>query len=245
MSSIASVLVVDRYPLVREGLKRVIDAEPDFSVCGETGSARQARTLARATRPHIVTLDFALQDGSGMELIRRLTSEDAELKVLVCSMQDELLFAERAVRAGAHGFIDKYEAAQSIPKALRQIRAGNFYLRPPLVDRLIKKSVGIQPGPGSPMEALSDRELEVFMLIARACSTGEIAKQLLISVKTVDTHRDKIKRKLGLKSAAELIRAAVLWDAAQGGATLQMKSDFSPFNVNCEPSILGGSKKAA
>jgi len=218
MSSIARVLIVDNYPLVREGLKWIIAAEADFTICGETGSVREARALVREHRPDIVILDLSLEDGSGLELIRRLKSECPELKVLVCSMHDELLFAERAVRAGASGFVDKHEAAQHVPTALRQVLAGKLYLRPHLVEWLLNKSLGVSATPGSAMETLSDRELEVFLLIAQGCSTGEIAKKLIISVKTVDTHRDNIKRKLGLASAGQLMRVAVLWDVAQFGS---------------------------
>jgi len=218
MRSILSVLIVDSYPLVREGLKRIIEALADFSVCGEAGSIRQARNLVKAKRPDIVIVDLSLQDGSSLELIQRLKNEYPEIKVLVCSMLDELLFAERAMSAGARGFVDKHEAAQHIPKALRQIRAGKLYLRSNLVEQLLYRSVGVRPKPSSPMDTLSNRELEVFLLIARGHASSAIAKQLTISIKTVDTHRDKIKRKLGLTSAGELIRVAVLWDATQSGA---------------------------
>lgn len=229
MSSISSVLIVDNFPLVREGLKKIIEEEADFTVCGDTGSLRQARDLVREERPDFLIIDLMLQDGSGLELVRRLKSEYPEMKILVCSMHDELLFAERAVSAGAHGFVAKHEAAQRTIKALRQIRAGRLYLHRHLVDRLINRSVGNLPMPGSPMEALTDRELEVFLLIAQGYSTGTIAKQLIISVKTVDTHRDKIKRKLGLVSAGQLIRAAVLWDVAKSGGSAKPADPASTF----------------
>ncbi len=214
---VSRVMIVDNYPLVREGLKRIIEQEVDFTICGETGSLRQARSMVPTHRPDIVILDLMLQDGSGLELIRRLKSDHPEIRILVCSMHDEVLFAERAVSSGAHGFMDKHEAARNTVKALRQIRAGKMFLRPHVVDRLINRSMGNQPKLGSPIDLLTDRELEVFLLIAQGCSTGTIATKLIISVKTVDTHRDKIKRKLGLTSAGELVRAAVLWDVAQYG----------------------------
>lgn len=209
------LLIVDDHPLVREGLKGMIASDARFSVCGETGSIRVAKELIRETSPDIVILDLSLEDGNSLELIPRLKRQNPEIRILVCSMHDELLFAERTIESGANGYINKHEAAEHIISALRHILSGKLYLNPILVDRIVTRAAGKEPRFGSSIDALTDRELQVFLLIGKGLSTSAIAEQLVISVKTVDTHRDKIKRKLGLKSAGQLIRAAVQWELEQ------------------------------
>lgn len=167
-------------------------------------------------QPDAVIVDLSLEDGNGLELIRRLKNRYPELRLLVCSMRDESLFAERAINAGAHGYINKHEVTSHVIDALRQVLAGKVYLSPDVVERIISGFAHQkQPDSGSSIDGLSNRELEVFWLIGQGRSTAEIAKQLNLSVKTVETHREKIKRKLGLASAGELMRHAVQWDLEQ------------------------------
>lgn len=211
-----TVLIVDDHPLVREGLKGLIADEPDLEVCGETGSMRQAQDMVRQSQPDVVIVDLSLMDGNGLELIRRLKSHYPHIKLLVCSMRDESLFAERAMNAGAHGYINKHEVVGHVIDAIKQVLAGKVYLSPDIVERIISGFAKNQPTGGSSIDELSNRELEVFWLIGQGKSTAEIAKQLSLSVKTVETHREKIKRKLGLTSAGELMRHAVQWDLEQG-----------------------------
>ena len=215
-ANVSTVLIVDDHPLVREGLKGLIAEEPDLSVCAETGSMREAQELVREFQPDIVIVDLSLEDGNGLELIRRLKSHYPRLKMLVCSMRDESLFAERAVNTGAHGYINKHEVASHVVDALRQVLSGKIYLAPEVVERIIAGLARNQPVTGSSIKDLSNRELEVFWLIGQGRSTAEIANQLNLSVKTVETHREKIKRKLGLTSAGQLMRHAVQWDLEQG-----------------------------
>ena len=212
----SAILIVDDHPLVREGLKGLIAEEPDLRVCGETGSMRKALDLVREHEPDIVIVDLALTDGNGLELIRRLASHYPKLKMLVCSMRDESLFAERAINAGAHGYINKHEVAAHVVSAIRQVLADKIYLSPDVVERIISGFAKKQPVGGSSIDELSNRELEVFWLIGQGRSTTQIAEQLNLSVKTVETHREKIKRKLGLSTAGELMRHAVQWDLEQG-----------------------------
>ena len=213
--NVSTVLIVDDHPLVREGLKGLIAEEPDLSVCAETGSMREAQDLVREHQPDIVIVDLSLQDGTGFELIRRLKSHYPQLKMLVCSMRDESLFAERAINTGAHVYINKHEVAAHVVDAVRQVLSGKIYLSPQVVERIITGLARNQPVKTSSIQELSNRELEVFWLIGQGRSTAEIAAQLNLSVKTVETHREKIKRKLGVTSAGELMRHAVQWDLEQ------------------------------
>ena len=215
-ANVSTVLIVDDHPLVREGLKGLIAEEPDLSVCGETGSMREAQELVRELQPDIVIVDLSLEDGNGLELIRRLKSHYPQLKMLVCSMHDESLFAERTINTGAQGYINKHEVVGHVVDALRKVLSGKIYLSPEVVDRIITGFARNQPVTGSSIEDLSNRELEVFWLIGQGYTTAEIAKQLNLSVKTIETHREKIKRKLGLTSAGQLMRQAVQWDLEQG-----------------------------
>ncbi len=209
------ILIVDDHPVVREGLKYLIAGEADLSVCGEAGTMRQAQELVRNLKPDVVLIDLVLADGNGLDLIRRLNSHFPDLKMLVCSMRDESLFAERAINLGARGYISKHEVARHVISALRQVIAGKRYLGSDMVERIIAGLAQHPATGGSSVEDLSNRELEVFELIGQGCSTGEIARQLSLSVKTVETHREKIKRKLGLTTSGQLMRQAVQWELEQ------------------------------
>jgi len=203
------VLVVDDHPLLRVGLVEMIQQEPDMEVCGQAGGADEAVRLIEEHGPDLMTLDISLPGKSGLELLKDLRHRYPELHVLVVSMHDESLYAERALRAGARGFITKEEAVDRVVEAIRVVQKGELYVSKGISNRLVEKLV--VGGGGSPLERLSDRELEVFRLLGQGRGTRQIAEQLHLSIKTIETHRANIKQKLNLKSATELVRHAVQW----------------------------------
>jgi DNA-binding NarL/FixJ family response regulator len=207
------VLIVDDVPVTRLGLRTLISKEAGLEVCGEAGDVSSAIELIRLRRPHLVLVDLSLQGTSGLELVKQVSSSAAAPALLVISKRDELMFAERAFRAGASGFISKYEDANEILSAILQVAQGRSYFSRQMTEQMLqvvagKRELGRQLPPEA---ALSDRELEVFEQIGRGRGTREIAGRLGISVKTIDTHRCHIKRKLGLQSASALMRRAVIW----------------------------------
>ncbi|WP_295542088.1 response regulator transcription factor [uncultured Thiohalocapsa sp.] len=209
------ILIVDDHPLVRAGLCSLFDDEPDLSVCAEVGNVRDAIAVARTESPDLALIDISLEDGNGIELIKRLKVHIPELKMLVCSMHDESLFAERAINAGARGYVNKHQITEQILEAARQVLAGRIYLSDKMVERVIDGFAKRKDTGGSSIEDLSDRELEVFGLIGQGLSTSKIAERLHLSVKTIETHREKIKRKLQLATGGELVRHAVQWHIEQ------------------------------
>jgi DNA-binding NarL/FixJ family response regulator len=214
----ARILIVDDHPLVRSGLKLLIDCEPDLAVCGEAASAAEALRLLDNQKPDLLIVDLSLKDSSGLELIKRIKSRNSDVKMLVSSMFEEDLYAERVLSAGALGYVHKQEGMERVIEAIRCVLSGRVWLSTAMSDRMLRRMTASQPvAAESPVHALSDRELEVFEQIGRGKATKDIARQLHLSVKTVETHREKIKAKLGLKSAVELSRAAYQWVAEQGG----------------------------
>jgi DNA-binding NarL/FixJ family response regulator len=209
--SLVKILVVDDHPAVREALAARIAQNPDLEICGEAEDETEALRLAAEMRPDIIITDITLKKGDGIDLIKRITSRDEDARILVWSMHGENLYAERALRAGARGYITKEQATQQIIEAIRQVLAGKIFMSPDLREKLLRRSVGGQDVDRSPIEALTDREMEVFRLIGQGVKTQEVADRLHLSVKTVETHRDRIKKKLDLKDGNELIRRAVLW----------------------------------
>jgi DNA-binding NarL/FixJ family response regulator len=211
------ILVVDDHALVRHGLTALIGNEPDLEVCGQAADVAGGLAQAAALRPDLAVVDLSLQNGHGLDLIRQLRARFEDVKVLVLSMHDEALFAERALRAGALGYINKQEATGRIVEAIRQVLAGKVYLSAPMTERLLRQVAG-PPGVQArlPAERLSDRELTVFQMIGQGLSTRQIAERLFLSVKTVETYREHIKSKLGLKNAAELSRHAAQWALENG-----------------------------
>lgn len=211
------ILIVDDHPLVRVGLASLIDGESDMDVCGETGEMREAMELIKAQSPDLVTVDLSLSDGNGLELVKRLRTFDGTIKVLVCSMHDEALFAYRALKAGAMGYIGKEQATTRVVDAIRQVLRGKIWLSDDMTERALR---GVARDgtvtQSAPIESLSDRELEVFGLIGRGKGPSEIAEQLHLSVKTIETHRENIKKKLELRSGNELIRLAMHWTIEPG-----------------------------
>ena len=215
--NIRRILIVDDHPLVRTGLISLVQNEADLEVCGETGMVSEALELVGSEAPDLVIVDISLADGNGLELVKRLLARNSELKVLVCSMHDEALFAHRALNAGAKGYINKQEATTQIIDAIRHVLKGKIWLSEPMTERVLQTlatdSNGIQT---TSIGCLSDRELEVFGLIGQGMGPKQIAEQLYLSVKTVETHRERIKKKLNLQSAGELVRCAVEWTLSQG-----------------------------
>ncbi|NBC14095.1 MAG: response regulator [Gammaproteobacteria bacterium] len=214
-STRSRIVLVDDHPVARAGLRRLIEEEPDLTVCAETGSVRDAVAVIQDASPDLAIIDLSLEDGSGIELIKRLKTHVSGLKMLVFSMHDEALFAERAVNAGALGYANKHQRIEQILDAIRTVLAGRVYLSETMVERLVNGFAKKKDAGSSGIEDLSDRELEVFGLIGQGLSTSQIATRLHLSVKTVETHRDKIKRKLQLASGGELVRHAVEWQMSQ------------------------------
>ena len=208
----ARVAIVDDHPVVREGLKKVIDQQPDLAVCWDGETAASAVQAIPAARPDILIVDLALAGMDGLELVKNLRALHPQLPVLVLSMHDENLFAERALRAGARGYIMKHEAPENLLLAIRRVLAGDIYLSRKMQTKTLDQITGARAGGGgSPLDLLSDRELEVFRLLGQGQATRQIAGQLNLSIKTVETYRAHIMEKLNLSSATELVQRAFQW----------------------------------
>lgn len=210
-SSPVKILIVDDHPSVREGLALRISLHSDLEVCGEADSEDQALALVKQTGPDLVLVDISLKSGHGIELIKRIRSFDPAIKMLVISGFQESLYAERAFRAGALGYLNKQESNEKMIEAIRTVLAGKRFLSPEISRRLIEQALGASDRTKTPIEQLTDRELEVFRMIGEGMKTSDIAEQLFLSTHTIDTHRENIKRKLAISNAAELSRAAVQW----------------------------------
>lgn len=209
----AKVLIVDDHPAVREALAIRIAAEPDLKVCGEAEDVAGALKVAADTNPDVAVVDIGLKAGSGIDLIKRLKSHHKKLRTIVWSMYSEHLYAERALRAGALAYLTKGQATESIIAAIRQVLEGKLVLSAEMTRQFVKRGVGLaEPGQlHAPTDKLSDRELEVFRLIGQGVKTQEIGAQLHLSIKTVETYRDRIRAKLGLSDGTALAQAAMLW----------------------------------
>jgi DNA-binding NarL/FixJ family response regulator len=211
------IMIVDDHALVRHGLGQLISGEPDLEVCAQAATMDEAMDLL-STNPDLIVVDISLKEGSGIELIKQIKVKHPDVHMLVSSMHDESLFAERALHAGAKGYINKQESTDKVLDAIRHVLDGHIYLSPKMTDRLLHGVVEGQKIPEtSSIEKLSDRELQVFELIGQGMSTRQIANQLHLSVKTIETHREHIKSKLNLKNGAELSRHAVRWVLESAG----------------------------
>ena len=210
------ILIVDDHPITRYGLTQLINHEPDLLVCGEAESAAQALAAIKSARPDLVLADITMPGRSGLEFIKDLQAQHPGVAVLVMSMHDETIYAERVLRAGGRGYIMKNEGGERLLEAIRQVLQGQVYISKSMSAALLevftphRSSVG-EATPG----ALSDREFEVFQLIGQGLSTRQIGERLNLSVKTIGTHRQHIKQKLKVRTGPELIRQAVRWAAAQ------------------------------
>jgi DNA-binding NarL/FixJ family response regulator len=205
------ILLVDDHPLMRHGLAQLLAQQPDLVVCGESGSAEEALDCVRSLQPDLVVVDVTLPGKPGLELIKDITTMFPGVAVLVFSMHEESLYAERALRAGARGYLMKSAGAEELVKAIRHVSAGKVYLSPDLSARILDSLSGSLRRPAGVLSVLSDREFEVFQLVGEGLSTREIGLRLHISGKTVETHRLRIREKLGLKSPSELTKYAVRW----------------------------------
>lgn len=206
------ILIVDDHPLLRCGLAQLVSQQPDLEVCGEADGLVQALEKFNATQPDLVIIDMWLKDGHGLELIKEFRARKEPPKMLVVSMHEEPAYAERALLAGAHGYLAKSEVVDEIVEAIHQVLRGEVYLNRRTNTRLLHRMVGRAPNaPGLPEDLLSDRELQVFEALGNGLSSREIGEHLMLSMKTIETYREHIKQKLSLKSGNELIVRAVLW----------------------------------
>jgi len=206
------IFLVDDHPLLREGLVRLISLQPDLKICGEAATAHQALKIIPVLKPDVVILDITLARSDGMDLIKDMKLRSLKSLILVLSMHDELLYAERALRAGAKGYLMKLEPPKEVLKAIRRILAGEIYVSEKMAAKMLHKiAAGQANGKALPEGSLSDRELQVFQLIGRGRGTRQIAEELNISAKTVESYRAHIKIKMNLKNAHELTQHAVHW----------------------------------
>jgi DNA-binding NarL/FixJ family response regulator len=210
------ILIVDDHPMMRQGLALLIDHEADLQTCSEADTAGQALNLIASQKPDLVLADISLPDKSGLELIKDIQALHPGLPVLVVSMHDESLYAERVLRAGGRGYVMKQEGGKKLMQAIRQVLAGQTYVSEKISSKIIEAFAGgRQKVEASPLERLSDREFEVFRLIGGGKGTREIAEHLHLSVKTVEVHRANIKKKLNLARGPDLVHQAIRWVEAQ------------------------------
>ena len=212
----SKILVVDDHPMVREGLVRLVENEQDLMICGQADDAPEALKAISETRPDIVVTDILLKSSNGIELMKSIKAQYPKLPVLVLSMHNEALYAERALRAGAMGYIMKQEASEKLLTAIRHVLGGEIFVSDEISKRLIRQ---LARGKGdmatSSVDNLSDRELEVFHLIGQGYGTSQIAEKLYLSIKTIETYRTHIKEKLNLADSRELLQYAIQWVSSQ------------------------------
>jgi DNA-binding NarL/FixJ family response regulator len=210
------ILIADDHPLVREGLIRLINRQPDLDCCGETDSAAATQKAVDTLRPDLLVLDLRLGSGDGLELIKSLKARFPDLLILIISQHDETLYAERALRAGARGYVMKEVASEQVIDAIRTVLRGDIHLSRKMSVLLLRKTLEpLQPNPGLDLAALSDRELHIFHLIGAGLSTQRIAETLHLSPKTVETYRENIKHKLDLANGTVLVRTATAFVAGE------------------------------
>jgi DNA-binding NarL/FixJ family response regulator len=211
----ASILIIDDHPLVRAGFAQLIGDTPDLNVCGEAGDMASALQLLNSITPDLAIIDLSLAGGSGLDLIEHIKARNSEILMLVASMHDESLYAERVLAAGARGYINKQEAQEKIIQAIRQVLKGKVYLSELMTERILNNMVSRNDDKYG-IGALSNRELQVFEMIGQGLAPGKMAKQLNLSVKTIETHQAHIKKKLGVTSAHKLTHRAIRWVLEQG-----------------------------
>lgn len=211
-ASTKRVLVLDDWPIVRERVVQIVDAEPDLTVCGDSDDAHQAMKMMASKPVDLVITSFALKNSPGFDFIKDLHALHPKVPVLVFSMYDEMVYAERAIRAGARGFIPKHETTAELLRAIRRVLEGDIYLSDRMTAAKVTRFFLAPSGDGAnPMERLSDRELQVMQLIGHGRSTSQIGRELHLDVKTIETYRSRIKEKLNLGTGAELVQHARLW----------------------------------
>jgi DNA-binding NarL/FixJ family response regulator len=215
LSGKSKILIVDDHPIIRQGLARMINQEPDLTAREGADNVADAFAQVREQRPDLVLVDVSLKDSHGIELIAQIKEFDEGIKMLVWSAFDEKTFAERAVRAGAMGYVSKEEPYQNVLEAIRRVLDGNMYLSPGMTNKILRRLGGGEVN-HDPIDTLSNREIEVFQMLGRGMTTKAIAKKLGVSPKTIEAHRERIKIKLNLKNASELNCQAVQWVLQNG-----------------------------
>ena len=207
------IFVVEDHPIFRLGISELINQEEDLVVCGDAESVPQAMREIDRLNPDLLIVDISLKNSDGIDLVKEMHNQRKDLPVMILSMHDEFLYAERALRAGARGYIMKEEAMESVVFAIRQVLAGNLYFNDRVKEHILFQLSGDSGSiDADPIKRLTNRELEVFRLIGRGFSTRDIAGKLNLSIKTIGTYRERIKEKLGLRNATELVRLAVHWE---------------------------------
>ena len=214
-SSKTRVFIVDDHPVVRQGLAQMIGQQADFTVCGEAADVSTALKMIQELTPDMAVVDLNLKDSSGLDLIRDLKVRLPNLPVLVLSMYDESFYGERAIRAGARGYLMKTEAPEKVILALQRIRGGGIYLSDSISQAILGRLSALSANKSAPIECLTDRELEVFRLIGEGLRPRDIANRLHLSVKTIETYREHLKAKLNLATAGDLLQYAIRWAQAQ------------------------------
>jgi DNA-binding NarL/FixJ family response regulator len=208
------VFLVDDHPLVREGLANLINHQDDLNVCGEAEDSGGARAGIEKTKPDVALIDISLKNESGLELVKNLESKFPNVALIVLSMHDEALYAERALRAGARGYVMKRETTKSMLTAIRRVLEGDIYVSDRVVNLMARRMRSRKAAAKSPVERLSDRELEIFRLLGQGRTTSQIAEDLRLSLKTVQAYCARAKEKFGVNSLTELLRAAIRWEDA-------------------------------
>ena len=217
-SEVKRLLIVDDHPIFRHGISQLIRQLREVTICGEADNAQSALEAMRRHTPDVILMDISMPGKNGIELIKLMLAEQPRLIILVLSMHDESIYALRALRAGAKGYVMKQQAMENVLDALRKVMSGGIYISPQFGEKLVFKVIqGSESDLGTPVDKLSDRELEVLQLFGRNKSTREIADALHLSVKTIETHRAHIKEKLGFKDADEMVKFAVEWITAEEG----------------------------
>jgi DNA-binding NarL/FixJ family response regulator len=208
----ADILLIDDHPMVRTALRSILTTQDDWRVCAEASSLQEAMDAVKAHEPQIALVDLQLQNGNGIEIVQELKRQNSKIRMLVVSMHDENLYAERALRAGAHGYICKTESSQTLIAAIRRVLDGKHYVSDSMNERILaNSSTDNDKFPETRIELLSDRELQTFELIGDGLTAREIAERLGVAVKTVNTFRENIKSKLKIDSANRLTRVAIEW----------------------------------
>ncbi|MGA2916762.1 MAG: response regulator transcription factor [Sedimentisphaerales bacterium] len=212
------VLIVDDHPVIRDGLVTIVNHEQDFNVCGQAVDAYQALKAVAELKPDIVVTDISLKSSDGIELTKNIKARCPGLPVIIFSVHDESLYAERALLAGAKAYLMKDEVSENIIKAIRTVLNGEIYVSDTISKKFLHRIAGDKAGTAkTPIENLSDREFEIFRLIGEGLKASQIANQLHLSIKTIETYRTRIKEKLNLADAAELLRYSIKWAKSQNG----------------------------
>jgi len=207
----ARIMLVDDHPVLRMGLARLINAEDDMEVCGEAAGAVEALQVTAAAKPDVMIVDLSLKEGNGLDLIKDMRIRHEGVRLLVLSMHEETFYAERVLRAGARGYITKIDGTEKVVEGIRAVLEGHVFVSDKMREKMLLKMVGEPVGTTSSIERLTDRELQVFDLLGNGMSTRNIAENLHLSVKTIESHRENIKSKLGIDNATDLLKHAIEW----------------------------------